>query len=148
MSTLLFSIHDTHVVSDDSEPRLPACRELTPRQLALSKAVRHAKMQGLPLREIARQLGISRNTVREYARALTQPTNRPHNQGTARLSKLTAGHSDCQNRFPFKLAESLDNDRGHGQSTRLRFDQRCCNGTHWTAGTGTRGTWSQVLEFR
>ena len=85
---------DELVVRGDSEPPLPAYRELTPRQLALWKAVRHARVQGLPMREIARQLGISRNTVRKYARALTQPTNRPHNRGTARLSKLTAGRSD------------------------------------------------------
>ena len=39
--------------------------------------MQHARIQGLALREIARQLGVSRNTVRKYARALTQPTNRP-----------------------------------------------------------------------
>ena len=65
--------------SADAAP--PPERELTPRQLALWKAVQHAKIQGLSLREIARQLGVSRNTVRKYARALTLPTNRPHNRG-------------------------------------------------------------------
>ena len=49
----------------------------TPRQLALWKAVHHAKLQELSLREIARELGIARNTVRRYARALTPPANRP-----------------------------------------------------------------------
>ena len=61
-----------------SEP--PARRQLTPRQVAVWKAVQHAKAQSLSLREIARQLGISRNTVRKYAHSLTQPTNRPHNR--------------------------------------------------------------------
>ena len=37
----------------------------------------HAKLQGLSLREIARELGIAHNTVRRYARALTPPANRP-----------------------------------------------------------------------
>ena len=44
----------------------PARRELTPRQLALWKAVQQAKAQGLSLREISRQLGVHRNTVRKY----------------------------------------------------------------------------------
>ena len=58
---------------------------MSPPQLALWRAVQEAKVQGISLREIARQLGISRNTVRKYARALTQPTNRPHNHGAKRL---------------------------------------------------------------
>ncbi len=45
----------------------------TPRQLTLWKAVQHAKLQGLSLRAIARELGISRNTVRRYVRTLTPP---------------------------------------------------------------------------
>ena len=46
-----------------AETALPTRRELTPRQLALWKAVQHASIQGLPLREIARQFG-SRATPR------------------------------------------------------------------------------------
>ena len=77
-----------------AETALPPRRELTPRQLALWKAVQHARIQGLALREIARQLGVSRNTVRKYARALTQPTNRPENHGPRPLSQITAKRSD------------------------------------------------------
>ena len=43
----------------------PARTAATPRQFALWKAVQHAKIQGLSLREIERQLGVSRNTVRQ-----------------------------------------------------------------------------------
>ena len=77
-----------------AETALPPRRELTPRQLALWKAVQHARIQGLALREIARQLGISRNTVRKYAHALTQPTNRPQNHGSRPLSQIIAKRSD------------------------------------------------------
>ena len=77
-----------HSVGSSAETVLPPRRELTPRQLALWKAVQHARVQGLDLREIARQLGISRNTVRKYARALTQPTNRPHNHGPRPSSQI------------------------------------------------------------
>ncbi len=66
-------------LTDDDDPDAnarPATQEPprepvpTPRQLALWKAVQHAKLQGLSLREIAWELGIVRNTVRRYARAL------------------------------------------------------------------------------
>ena len=80
--------------SSSAETALPPRRELTPRQLALWKAVQHARVQGLALREIARQLGVSRNTVRKYGRALTQPTNRPHNHGPRPLSQLITKPSD------------------------------------------------------
>ena len=73
---------------------LQARRELTPRQLALWKAVQQAKVQGFSLREISRQLGISRNTVRKYAYALTQPTNRPLKRKARRPSQPAANRSD------------------------------------------------------
>ncbi|MYA50072.1 MAG: ISNCY family transposase [Chloroflexi bacterium] len=81
-------------VNDDEHPQPQERRELTPRQLALWKAVQHAKIQGFSLREIARQLGISRNTVRKYARALTQPTNRPARRQDGRRSELAASRPD------------------------------------------------------
>ena len=70
------------------------CRELTPRQLALWKAVQQARAQGLSLREISRQLGVHRNTVRKYARSLSQPTNRPINRGASRSPQPTINRSD------------------------------------------------------
>ncbi len=52
-------------------------RKPTRRQLALWKPVQHAKLQGHSLlRAIARQLGVSRNTIRKYTHALTPPMNR------------------------------------------------------------------------
>ena len=74
--------------SSIAETALPTRRELTPRQLALWKAVQHARIQGL-----AREFGVWRNTVRKYARALTQPTNRPHNHGSRPLSKFITKRS-------------------------------------------------------
>ena len=85
---------DDQVVCSSAERSLPERRELSPRQLALWKAVQQAKIQGLSLREIACQLGISRNTVRKYARALVQPTNRPHNQGRRPSPHQPANRSD------------------------------------------------------
>ena len=70
---------DDHVANSESKTQAPEERPLSPRQLALWRAVQEAKVQGLSLREIARQLGISRNTVRKYARALTQPTSLDNN---------------------------------------------------------------------
>ena len=90
---------DDDIVSDaGSETQAPEERPLSPRKLALWRAVQKAEVQGISLREIARQLGISRNTVRKYARALTQPTNRlhnrPHNHGARRLPQLTDKRQD------------------------------------------------------
>ena len=69
-------------------------RELTPRQLALWKAVQQAQAQGLSLREISRQLGVHRNTVRKYARSLTQPTNLPINRGVSGSFQPAINRSD------------------------------------------------------
>ena len=66
---------DDHSGPATSEP--PKEPVPTPRQLALWKAVQNAKLQGLSLRRIARELGIARNTVRRYARSLTPPANLP-----------------------------------------------------------------------
>ncbi len=85
-------VEEPAVENNPNEP--PKRRELTPRQLALWKAVQQARVQGLALREIARQLGVSRNTVRKYARSLTQPTNRPHNGGRRPSSHQPANRSD------------------------------------------------------
>ena len=72
---------DDRVGNTGSEPQAPEERPLSPRQLALWKAVQQAKAQGLSLRAISRHLGVHRNTVRKYARSLTQPNNRPINRG-------------------------------------------------------------------
>ena len=83
-----------HIGNVESEPQAPEDRPLSPRQLALWRAVQQAKVQGISLREIARQLGVSRNTVRKYARALTQPANRPQNRGARRLPQSAAKQQD------------------------------------------------------
>ena len=71
----------------------PPPRQATPRKQALWKAVHHAKLQGVSLRGIARQLGISRNTVRKYVDLPAPPIN-PSRRRAAYLAtqKKTGGH--------------------------------------------------------
>ena len=83
-------------VDDENRPTpyTPPPREATPRKQALWKAVHHAKLQGVPLRGIARQLGISRNTVRKYVDLPAPPINRTPRRSTQSLSnylKTVAG---------------------------------------------------------
>ena len=52
-------------------------RKPTPRRFARWQAVQKAKLPGHSLRAIARNLGVSRNTVRRHAYALTAPMNPP-----------------------------------------------------------------------
>jgi len=56
--------------------RLKAPRRPTPRQQARWDAVQEAKQRGMTERAIATMLGISRNTVRKYASAISPPINR------------------------------------------------------------------------
>ncbi len=51
----------------------PMPRKPTPRQVALWEAVQEAKVRGLSIRGIARELGIHRNTARKYAAAERPP---------------------------------------------------------------------------
>ena len=87
--------------------------------ISLGRAVRtpgqhFCRVQGFALREIARRFGVSRNTVRQYVRGLTQPTNRPHNHGSRSLSQFITKRSDWHFRRPFLLTESLDKGSGAG----------------------------------
>ena len=85
-------VEEPAVGNNHSEP--PGSRELTPRQLALWKAVQQAQAQGLSLRAISRQLGVHHNAVRKYARSLIQPTNRPINRGAGRSHQPAINRSD------------------------------------------------------
>ena len=82
--------------------------------------MQQAKAEGLSIRVISRQLGVHRNTAREYAHSPTQPTNRPINRGASRAHHLATNRSNRQIRFPFKLTESLDNDSETGSNLRRR----------------------------
>ena len=82
-------------VDDENRPTpcTPPPREATPWKQALWKAVRHAKLQGVPLRGIARQLGISRNTVRKYVDLPAPPINRNPRRSTQSVSQHNSnGH--------------------------------------------------------
>ena len=65
-------------MDDESGPTsyTPPPKQATPRKQALWKAVHHARLQGVSLRGIAKQLGISRNTVRKYVDLPGPPINR------------------------------------------------------------------------
>ena len=60
-------------------------RKPTPRQRVRWKAVQQAKLRGLSIRAIARELGIHRNTVRKYAEAKSPPMIRT--RGRSRVSQ-------------------------------------------------------------
>ena len=68
--------------------------ESTPRQLALWKAVQHAKLQRISLRGIARELGIACNTVRRYAYATSPPANRPRALPQESATKAISEYAD------------------------------------------------------
>ena len=71
----------------------PPPRQATPRKQALWKAVHHASLQGVSLRGIARQLGISRNTVRKYVDLLAPPITRAPGRTTQSVTQHhTNGH--------------------------------------------------------
>ena len=57
-------------------------------QKARWKAIQQARLKGLSLRAIARELGISRITVRKYAYAEQPPTKKLSAQERAKLMAL------------------------------------------------------------
>ena len=63
-------------------------RTPTPTQKARWKAIQQARLKGLSLRAIARELGIARDTVRKYAYAEKPPTRRLSAQEGAKLKAL------------------------------------------------------------
>ena len=80
---------------DADPPRhdTPPPREASPRKQALWKAVHHARLQGVSLRGIARELGISRNTVRKYVALPAAPVNRTQRRAAYLATQdKTGGH--------------------------------------------------------
>ena len=73
----------------------PPPKQATPRKQALWKAVHHARLQGVSLRGIAKQLGISRNTVRKYVDLPAPPINR-----TPRLTTQSVTQHHTNGHFP------------------------------------------------
>ena len=63
-------------------------RPPTPAQLARWKAIQQARLKGLSLRAIARELGIARDTVRKYAYDEKPPTKKLSAQECAKLMSL------------------------------------------------------------
>ena len=69
-------------------------RKPTPRQRARWKAVQRAKLNGLSIRGIARELGIHRDTVRRYMAAESPPMMRPRVKSGASQSDTMTNYSD------------------------------------------------------
>ena len=68
----------------------PSLRKPTFLQRERWKAVQQAKLQGLSIRGMARELGIHRDTVRRYTDAESQPTRRSPIASTAASSDTIA----------------------------------------------------------
>ena len=67
---------DSATLNGDGRIRKPPAsprRKPTPRQRVRWKAVQQAKLRGLSIRAIARELGIHRTTVRKYAEVKSPP---------------------------------------------------------------------------
>ena len=82
-------------MNDENSPTsyTPPPKQATPRKQALWKAVHHARLQGVSLRGIAKQLGISRNTVRKYVDLPAPPINRTPRLTTQSVTQFhTNGH--------------------------------------------------------
>ena len=78
---------------DPPRPDTPPPREASPRKQALWKAVHHARLQGVSLRGIARELGISRNTVRKYVNSPAPPVDRTRRRAAYLATQnKTGGH--------------------------------------------------------
>ena len=78
------------VVEKDVVSKVPATwgRTPTPTQKARWKAIQQARLKGLSLRAIAKELGIARDTVRKYAYAEQPPTKQLSAQERAKLKAL------------------------------------------------------------
>ena len=78
------------VAEKDVVSKAPATwgRTPTPTQKARWKAIQQARLKGLSLRAIAKELGIARDTVRKYAYAEQPPTKQLSAQERAKLKAL------------------------------------------------------------
>ena len=78
------------VAEKDVVSKAPATwgRTPTPTQKARWKAIQQARLKGLSLRAIAKELGIARDTVRKYAYAEQPPTKQLSAQERAKLTAL------------------------------------------------------------
>ena len=74
---------DASVGTLNTWPRTP-----TPTQKARWKAIRQARLKGLSLRAIAREMGIARDTVRKYAAMASPPTKKLSANERAKLTAL------------------------------------------------------------
>ena len=82
-------------MNDENGPTsyTPPPKQATPRKQAMWKAVHHARLQGVSLRGIAKQLGIPRNTGRKYVDLPAPPINQTPRRTTQSVTQHhTNGH--------------------------------------------------------
>jgi predicted transcriptional regulator len=69
--------------------------------MELVSVIRHKVLtEGVPIRDVARQLGLSRNTIRRYVRAKVVPVPRPRSPPRAVTAGLGGYHFRRDRRGP------------------------------------------------
>jgi transposase len=81
--------------------------------MELVSVIRHKVLtEGVPIRDVARQLGLSRNTIRRYVRAKVVPVPRPASPSRATPAKELVAEARADG-TPARRVVSQRRARGH-----------------------------------